>query len=119
MSFRDIALFSAEWAYRSRRRLSLSFALMEDNPVDIASLRDVFDPTLVAIRLALYIPSSRATASRHPTSAPARIGRLAAEAQTLGYRTIVSPAGPIERVWDARPYSAFRMLCGTVGTSLE
>lgn len=119
-SFQAISEFGRLWRQRGvKRKLSLSFALMEGTHVDMTEVARTFSPEDFAIRLALYIPSSTATLQLRSTSPIERLDQLDEDAQQLGYDVIRSPAGPIERIWDSRPYSGMRMLVGTVGTPLE
>jgi 23S rRNA (adenine2503-C2)-methyltransferase len=119
LDFERLAAFGARWASSVSRQISLSFALMDDATVDLTSLARVFEPSVFAVRFALYVPSSSSTLARHAPSPIERLRSLGKEARALGYLVIESPAGPIERIWDSRPYSGFRMLVETVGTALE
>ncbi len=111
MSFEEIGRFGELWHKANpKRKIDLSFILMEDVVVDFRAIRDIFDPRFFTIRLAYYLPSSAQTALRHPSSDDSRLVQKAQEARDLGYSCIEARAGPIERIWDSRPYSGFRML---------
>lgn len=111
MKFKEIAEFGEKWVREvKKRRIDLSFVLMEDNEVDLGLIRELFDPKYFSIRLAFYLPSSEETAQRHKPSGKDRMNKIADEARKQGYHCIESVAGPIEKIWDTRPFSALKML---------
>jgi adenine C2-methylase RlmN of 23S rRNA A2503 and tRNA A37 len=111
MTFKDIAKFGEEWVRTIRkRRIDLSFVLMEDNEVDFRKIRETFDPRFFSIRFASYLPSSEETARLHIPSSHERMHRKAKEARELGYHCVQSHAGPVEGIWDTRPFSALKLL---------
>ncbi len=121
MSFKEIAEVGKEWVNAvgngrgersTRRKVNLSFVLMEDNEVDLRKMRELFHPDYFAIRYALYLPSSAATAALHAPSPLDVMCIKAREARELGYDCIESIPQQLEMIWDTRPYSAFKMLKG-------
>ncbi|MBU0461648.1 MAG: hypothetical protein KJ574_03610 [Nanoarchaeota archaeon] len=117
MSFIEISQFGEEWVSAMpalvRRKVNLSFVLMEDNEIDLKKIRKIFDPNYFAIRLAIYLPNTRETAERHPASTEERMAEKAEEAKTTGFDCIESRPGNIEQIWNTRPWSAFTMLRNT------
>ncbi|MBD3259468.1 radical SAM protein [Candidatus Woesearchaeota archaeon] len=111
MSFEEIAEFGAQWRQIvGKRKINLSFVLMEDCEVNIGKLREIFNPEHFAVRLALYLPSSEETAETHPPSVHERTKEEARIAREFGYDCIESVPGPVEFKWDTRPGSGLKML---------
>ncbi len=111
MSFKEISEFGKEWSEKvNKRKINLAFLLIENNELDIKKIRDTFDPEYFIIRIAYYLPSSIETAKRHAASSDSRMGEVAKEVRAYGYTCIEARAGPVERIWDLRPYSGFKML---------
>lgn len=111
MSFKEINDFGAKWSSNvNKRKINLSFLLIENNEFNINKVREIFDPKDFVIRLTFYLPSSKETARKYTPSDNSRMTKVADEARDLGYKCIEARAGPIERVWDSRPYSGFKML---------
>ena len=111
MDFKEIAEFGEQWVREIRkRRIDLSFVLMEDNEVDFRKVRELFDPKYFSIRFAFYLPSSEVTAKLHVPSDHERMYRKSREARELGYHCVQSHAGPVEGKWDTRPFSSLKML---------
>lgn len=113
MEFQEIAEWGREWyATVRKRKINLSFVLMEDNEVDLRKIRELFHPDCFSIRYALYLPSTPQTALLHPASPRQKMKIKAREAQELGYLCIESLAKDIEHIWDTRPHSGFNMYRG-------
>lgn len=111
MSFKEIAEFGEEWnKVTGKRKVNLSFVLMDDNEVDIRKMKDMFNPEFFAIRFALYLPSSAETAEKHPLSIIERMEGEVKIAKALGYECIESVAKDVEMKWDTRPGSGLKML---------
>jgi len=110
MDYKEIAEFGEQWVREVRkRRIDLSFVLMEDNEVDFNKIREMFDPRYFSMRFAFYLPSSEETAKLHQPSSLERMNRKFREARELGYHCVQSFAGPVEGKWDTRPFSALKL----------
>jgi len=110
MDFKEMAEWGREWyAAVGKRKINLSFVLMDDNEVDLRKIRELFHPAYFAVRFAMYLPSTPQTARLHPASPLSVMALKAREAQALGYECIESVAKDIEKVWDTRPHSGFTM----------
>jgi len=113
MDFKEIAEFGEQWVREIRkRRIDLSFVLMEDNEVDFGKIKEMFDSKYFSIRFAFYLPSSEETARLHVPSDHERMYQKSREARELGYHCVQSHAGPVEGKWDTRPFSALKFLRG-------
>ncbi len=113
MDFKEMAEWGKEWYTAvGKRKINLSFVLMDDNEVDLRKIRELFHPDYFAVRYALYLPSTSQTALRHPASPLHKMKVKAGQARELGYLCIESVAKEIEHVWDTRPHSGFNMYRG-------
>jgi len=111
MDFKQIAEFGEKWVKKiNQRKINLSFVLMEDNEVDFDVIKGLFKPEYFSIRFAFYLPSSEETKQKHAPSNRERMNQKANEARNKGFHVIESAAGPVEQMWDTRPFSALKML---------
>lgn len=112
MKFSDIAKAGEQWFEKTsgKRKINLSFALMDDNEVNLQSLSSKFDPAVFAVRLGFYLPTTQEKAIMHPPSSIEKVNKLEEEARDLGYLCIKSIAKDVEFAWDCRSDSTFKLL---------
>ncbi len=111
MSFQQIKEFGEWWVNETRykRKVNLHFAMMEDNEIDLAKIREIFNPRYFAIRLGFYMPTTRHNAALHPAPKLQKLKDKSREAQELGYTCIESIARDIEHAWDCRANCGFKL----------
>ena len=110
MGYDEIASFGEDWVKKlPRRKVNLSFVMMEDNPINLGAIKDIFDPDYFALRFALYLPVTKEALANHDPSPVQRMQILTEQAHNLGYGCIGSVAKHIERTWHTSPGSAFTM----------
>ncbi|MBW2987550.1 hypothetical protein KY336_03285 [Candidatus Woesearchaeota archaeon] len=104
MGFKEIAEFGEQWHKMiGRRKINLSFVLMEDIEVDMRKMAEIFNPAHFSIRFALYLPCTKGFGQRHRPMSTAYMTTKAAEAKRYGFDCIESIASPIEQEWHTRP----------------
>jgi len=111
MSFDQISKFGKYWREQgNKRKINLHFALMDSNEVDFEKIKEKFNPEYFAIRLGLYLPSTKEKSDNFPQSDLQRLEEKSKQAKNLGFKVINTLARPIERKFDVRSHCSFKLL---------
>lgn len=123
MSFEEIAAIGRRLFRPGQRKVALNFALARGAAVDVAKLRDLFDPAFFAVKLTPINPTE--AAQRHgletilsaqtPEAAQALVGEL----QSAGFETIVSIGEPDEIAIGSNCGQSVRKMRATLSPLLE
>ncbi|MBI4061767.1 MAG: isochorismatase family protein [Elusimicrobia bacterium] len=99
MSFEEIAGYGKTFVGPGDRKITLNFALAEDQPLDPEEAARIFDPETFLIKITPVNPTRAAEASgaaRLWNEPPADVASAAAGLRARGFEVILSPSAPEE-----------------------